>query len=74
MTSRRSFLFAHRKMPEEKERGRWREEKTSGRVTAGVSEQTHACDMREREREGGRVGGVDDGNDKKMNVTKSERS
>ncbi len=58
MTSRCSFLFAHRKTPEEQERRRWRKDKTSGRVTAGVSEQTQTC-LTVRERERSREGGME---------------
>lgn len=51
MTSCCGFLFTHRKMPEEQEKGEeWREEKTSGRVTAGAHEETHTC-MTGRHRE-----------------------
>lgn len=83
MTSCRGFLFAHRKTPEEQERGEERrEEKTSGGVTAGANKQTHTC-MIEREREGEeqtesrrtRVGWMLRGGvGKKIRVEKSEKS
>lgn len=50
MTRRRGFLFARRVLPEERERCRWREEESRGRVTAGERRQTAMSDS-EKERE-----------------------